>query len=79
MTGSVSIKGSREMMTPHACTPGCRTDPSNRAARSIRRWTTGSFDPKAASRSGEALRALANVILGVSGTSEASLFVSASG
>ena len=42
ITGSVSMSGSREMITPQACTPGWRMEPSRCAARSIRAWTVGS-------------------------------------
>ena len=79
ITGSVSISGSREIIMPHAWTPGWRMEPSKCAARSIRRWIIGSLDSNAAFRSGASLRAFAKLIFGVSGTSEASLLVSARG
>ena len=53
ITGSVSISGSREMITPQACTPGWRMEPSRRAARSISAWTVGSGELNAATSSGE--------------------------
>ena len=68
MTGSVSAIGSREMMTPQACTPGWRMQPSSRPARSMSLWTTGSSELNADSRSGDSLRAFLKVIFGVSGT-----------
>ena len=47
ITGSVSVSGSREMMTPHAWTPGWRIPPSSRLARSMRRCTVSSSELKA--------------------------------
>ena len=53
ITGSVSISGSREMMTPQAWTPGWRIPPSSFFARSMRRCTVGSGDSNASTSCAE--------------------------